>query len=46
MKNTFTLLIIALLAIGCDLSNKSGSELSNDNQIIIGQIDSRKSDIL
>ena len=34
------------MAIGCDQSNKSNSELSNDNQIIIGHIDSLKSDIL
>ncbi|WP_194976388.1 alpha/beta hydrolase-fold protein [Aquiflexum lacus] len=46
MKNTFTLLILALMAIGCDLTNKSGSELSNDNQIMIGHIDSLQSDIL
>jgi predicted alpha/beta superfamily hydrolase len=46
MKNTFTLLIIALMAIGCDLTNKSDSEISNDNQITIGHIDSLKSDIL
>jgi predicted alpha/beta superfamily hydrolase len=46
MKNTFALLIIALMAIGCDQSNKSDSEISNDNQITIGHIDSLKSDIL
>jgi hypothetical protein len=46
MKNAFTLLIIALMAIGCDQSNKSDSKLSNDNQISIGHIDSLKSDIL
>ena len=46
MKSTFTLVIIAILAIGCNLTNKSDSELSNDNQIIIGHIDSLKSDIL
>ena len=34
------------MAIGCNLTNKSDSELSNDNQIIIGHIDSLKSDIL
>ena len=46
MKNTLTLLIIALMAIGCVQSNKSDSALSNDNQITIGHIDSLKSDIL
>ena len=46
MKSTFTLVIIAILAIGCNLTNKSDSELSNDNQIIIGHIDSLKSDVL
>ena len=34
------------MAIGCDQSNKSGLEVSNDNQIIIGHIDSLKSDVL
>ena len=46
MKNIFTILIIAIMAIGCDQPNKSDSELSNDNQITIGHIDSLKSDIL
>ena len=46
MKNAFTLLIIGFLAIGCDLKNKSDSELSKDNPISIGHIDSLKSDIL
>ena len=34
------------MAIGCDLTNKNDSELRNDNQIIIGHIDSLQSDIL
>jgi predicted alpha/beta superfamily hydrolase len=46
MKNTFTILILALVVIGCDQSNRSDSELSNDNQIVIGHIDSLESDIL
>ncbi len=34
------------MAIGCDQANKTGSALSNDNQITIGHIDSLQSDIL
>lgn len=34
------------MAIGCNQSNKSNSELSSDNQITIGHMDSLKSDIL
>ena len=46
MKNTFIFLVVALLVIGCDQTNKTDSEVNNDNQITIGQIDSIKSDIL
>lgn len=46
MKNIFILLVIGLIVLGCDQTNKSDSEVNNDNQITIGQIDSVKSDIL